>query len=207
MNYHFFQSEFLSRRALAFSGIAAFHLLIAYLLLTALVQTPVPVPDTPIHATVTPDVDPIPPPVLPVYHPSDPTERIPVPPQEPWAPPQPSAPQAPAGGVSPAAGGSAGTAAPQPIRLIGTNQLPNSEEYYPPDMRRQNVQGATNLRVCVDEAGARQGDPAIEESSGFARLDAGAVNLAKHGRYARSMQGDTPVGNCFRFRITFKIPK
>ena len=42
MNYHFFQSEFLSRRALAFSGIAAFHILIAYLLLTALVQTPVP---------------------------------------------------------------------------------------------------------------------------------------------------------------------
>ena len=91
--------------------------------------------------------------------------------------------------------------------MLGANQLPNSEEFYPPDMRRLNVQGATNLRVCVDAQGARVGEPTIEQSSGFPSLDLGAVNLAKHGRFARSMLGDTPVGNCFRFRIAFKIPK
>jgi outer membrane biosynthesis protein TonB len=207
MNYHFLQTDLLSRRALAFSGIAAFHMLIAYLLLTALVQTPVPVPDTPIRVTVTPEVDRTTSPQLPDYHPSGHSERIPVPPQPPWAPPQDSSSQAPTAGMPSAPNGSAGIVTAQPIRLIGTNQLPNSEDYYPPDMRRQNVQGATNLRVCVDAQGTRQGDPAIEASSGFARLDAGAVNLVKHGRYARSMQGDTPVGNCFRFRITFRIPK
>lgn len=207
MNHHFFQTDLLSRRALAFSGIAAFHILIAYLLLTALVQPPVQVPDIRFTAIVTPDVDRLPPPQMSDYHPSGPTERIPMPPQEPWAPPQEPSSQAPMGGTQPAPGGSAGIPTAQPTRLIGTNQLPNSADYYPPDMRRLNVQGATNVRVCVDAQGTRLGDPTIEESSGFARLDVGAVNVAKHGRYARSMQGDSPVGNCFRFRITFKIPK
>jgi TonB family protein len=92
-----------------------------------------------------------------------------------------------------------------PIRPLGANQLPNTEDYYPPDLRRLEVQGATNVRVCVDAQGVRQGEPVIEESSGNARLDLGALNIARHGRYARSVQGTTPVGNCFRFRIAFKI--
>jgi TonB family protein len=207
MNYHFFQTDLLSRRAVAFSGIAAFHLLIAYLLLTALVQAPMPVPDPSIKVTVKPEAGPTPTPQWPDYHPRGLTDRIPVPPQPPSVAPPESSPQAPTAGMPSASSGSAGIVAAPPIRVIGTNQLPNTEDYYPPDMRRQNVQGATNLRVCVDAQGTRQGDPTIEESSGFAHLDAGAVSLAKHGRYARSMQGDTPVGNCFRFRITFKIPK
>lgn len=203
MNYHFPQVDFLSRRALAFSGIAAFHVLIAYLLLTALVQPPLRVPDTVMTATVTPIAEPRPP-VPPEYHPNGFTGPIPVPAQEPWVPPQAAAPAEPAAGAQLTAG-SAGIAADVPIRTIGTNQLPNSEDYYPPDLRRLNVQGATNVRVCVDAQGTRVGDPLVEESSGNARLDLGAVNVARHGRYARSVQGDTPVASCFRFRISFKI--
>jgi TonB family protein len=88
---------------------------------------------------------------------------------------------------------------------MGKHQLPDTEDYYPPDLRRQGIQGATNVRVCVDERGVRQGEPTIEKSSGNDRLDLGAVNIARHGRYARSVQGVMPVGNCYRFKIIFVI--
>ena len=92
-----------------------------------------------------------------------------------------------------------------PVQLLGQNRLPNSEDYYPPELRRQGIEGAAIVRVCVDERGARQGNPIVEESSGYARLDAGALNIARAGRYARSVQGTTPVPNCFRFHIGFQM--
>jgi outer membrane biosynthesis protein TonB len=207
MNNHFPQVDFLSRRALAFSGIAAFHILIAYLLLTALVQPPPRKQETPMDAFLTPMAVPKPPPDSTDFRPSDHNTRIPVPAHEPWAPPQGPSPVVTSAGDPPAAGGTGAIPAALPIRMIGANQLPNTEDFYPPDLRRLNVTGATNVRVCVDAQGMRQGDPSIEESSGNARLDMGAVNIARHGRYARAMQGDTPVGSCYRFRIAFKITK
>ncbi len=207
MNYHFPQADFLSRRALAFSGIAAFHILIAYLLLPALVQPPpttdpgtkwipLPQPTPPAPTQATPD-----------FHPSDHTGPIPVPHTDDVV-----LPEGPTSSVNavvsdgPPAGAGSAMPAP-PVRTLGANQLPNSEDYYPPDMRRLNIEGATNVRVCVDAQGARLGEPTIERSSGESRLDMAAMNVARHGRYARSLQGDTPVGNCFRFRIAFRIPR
>jgi TonB family protein len=207
MNHHFPQVDFLSRRALAFSGIAAFHILIAYLLLTALAQPAPRAPDTTTAGIVLPTADPPPLPKVDDFRPGTQTGPIALPPLDPWAPPQDPAPLAPDTSVLPAAGGSAGVPVDVAVRTIGTNQLPNSEEYYPPDLRRLNVQGATHVRVCVDARGTRVGDPTVEESSGNARLDIGALNVARHGRYARSMQGEIPVGSCFRFRISFKITR
>jgi TonB family protein len=94
-----------------------------------------------------------------------------------------------------------------PIRLLGKHQLPATEEYYPSDLRRSGIEGATNIRVCVDERGIRQGEPTIEKSSGNDRLDLGALNVARRGRYARAVQGGVPVGNCYRFKIIFEIIK
>lgn len=207
MNYHSPQVDFLSRRALAFSGIAACHMLIAYLLLTALVQPAPRAPDTPMAGVMLPSADPTPLPKVDDFRPSTQSGPIPLPALDPAAPPQDPAPLAPDARVLPAAGGSAGVPVDVPIRTIGTNQLPNSEDYYPPDLRRLNIQGATHVRVCVDAQGTRVGDPTVEESSGNARLDSGALNVARHGRYARSMQGEIPVGSCFRFRISFKITR
>ncbi|HEY2809009.1 MAG TPA: energy transducer TonB [Steroidobacteraceae bacterium] len=206
MNYHFFHGDFLSRRALAFSGIAAFHILIAYLLLTALVQPP-RLEDTRMTGVVLPNIPPAAPPqTTPDFHPSDLSGPIPVPEPGPGALPQDQSPVvAVVSEGSPAGVGM--VVAPVPIRPLGANQLPNTEDYYPPDLRRLEVQGATHVRVCVDAQGARQGEPVIEESSGNARLDLGALNIARHGRYARSVQGNTPVGNCFRFRIAFRITR
>jgi hypothetical protein len=206
MNYHFPQVDFLSRRALAFSGIAAFHILIAYLLLTALVQPPPRPQEPPINASVIQDPVIKPPADTSDFRPSG-HVTIAVPNPEPWAPPQGPSTLAATAGEPPAVSGTTVVPAVAPIRMIGANQLPNTEDFYPPDLRRLNVTGATHVRGCVDAQGMRQGDPTIEESSGNARLDMGAMNIARHGRYARAMQGDTPVGSCYRFRIAFKITK
>jgi TonB family protein len=156
---------------------------------------------------VLPTLDPQPPVRLKDFQPTAHNGPILVPSPEPLTPARDASQMATVVDEQPVTGSSTVVPAAPPIRTIGTNQLPNSADYYPPDMRRLNVQGATNVRVCVDAQGAPLGDPTIEESSGFPRLDVGALNVAKHGRYTKSMQGGTPVGNCFRFRIAFKIPK
>jgi outer membrane biosynthesis protein TonB len=205
MRYHFADGHFLSHRAMAAGGILALHVLVAYLLLTSLIQPPeIPLP--PMKVVFTPTATPVDPvKLVPDFRPAQPHGPIPQPDQPRVAAPEPQIPADP-GPLRPETG-SEGTAAavPGPIRLIGRNQLPDTQEYYPAELRRLGVEGATNVRVCVNEAGVRQGEPFIEVSSGNPRLDAGAVNVARHGHYARSVQGDTPVGNCFRFRINFQM--
>ena len=88
---------------------------------------------------------------------------------------------------------------------MGKNWLPNSQDYYPPDLIRSGVQGNAQLRVCVDEAGHLSGPPVVEQTSGNARLDQGALNVVRAGRYARAVRGDTPVPNCYEFRIVFSL--
>ena len=94
---------------------------------------------------------------------------------------------------------------PPPLRMVGQNSLPNTEDFYPPDLRRQGIEGAANVRVCVDAKGVRQGEPFVELSSGNPRLDEGALKIARAGRYARAMQGDVPVATCHRFHIGFHM--
>ena len=59
------------------------------------------------------------------------------------------------------------------------------------------------MQVCVDARGNRRGEPALQQTSGDAELDAAALNVARHGRYARALQGEQPVPTCFNFRIVF----
>lgn len=208
MNYHFFPAAVLARRAVPAGAIAAFHVLIAYLLLTALVPPP-PLPaEKPTVAFFT-DPPVVEHPTPPVVRIADRSPRIPtMPPPDAPSPPENPAAHAPVAVPIQHTDDGAGTVAPPlPIRQVGSNVLPNSADYYPPGLIREGVQGATSLRVCVDAQGVRQGEATIEQPSGNALLDRAAQDMARHGRYARAMQGDHPVGNCYRFRITFRIPK
>jgi TonB family protein len=202
------ESQVLSRRAVALGGIAGLHLLVISLIASGLGNRLVELVADPIKVTAIaaqPIVRDAPPP------PANPTLRRPetdlgpkpdmviegdpgpgaltAVPQQPPAPSQ----------VDPRPG-----PAP-PIRLIGRNQLPNTSDFYPPALIRQGVEGAAVVRVCVDEKGSRRGEPAVEQSSGNARLDAGAIGVARAGQYARAMQGDTPVPVCHRIRIGFNL--
>ena len=192
-------------RMTALAGIVALHVLIAYLLLTALVQRPSA--EAPADITVTSIDTYHPPPVpTPPLQPG-PTTRArptPIPVPEPLVPPTPShEDSAPDGTVVPP--GPASPSPPEPIRVLGKHWLPNSAGYYSPVLIREGVEGDSTVRVCVDEAGHLSGAPVVERSSGDARLDQGAVNVARAGRYARAVRGDTPVANCYLFRIVFKV--
>jgi TonB family protein len=204
MAYHFAQPALLSRRAIAAASIVALHLFAAYLLATGLVQTMDTRPSTVTVGVLIPNAKPAPPPPVRLIDPSRFEARL-----EPVAPASvidvPEVPVPDRVGAEQALSAPVSPPLVYTLRLIGKHLLPNSEDYYPPDLRRLGVEGATDVRVCVDESGVRQGEPLVEKSSGNARLDAGAVNVARHGRYARSVRGSAPVANCYRFRIVFRM--
>jgi TonB family protein len=97
--------------------------------------------------------------------------------------------------------------APLPIHLVGKHRLPNTDDYYPAKDIRDEVEGVSTVGVCIDANGRRNSEPTVVQSSGSASLDAGAMRVLRDGRYARAMQGDQYVSNCYQFRIVFKLKK
>jgi protein TonB len=208
MAYHFAHPDFLPRRALAVSAIIVLHVLVAYLLATGLIHTIEVGDSAPTPARV--NIERAPPTPAPVVRAKAElaAPKIDSPPLPP--PPVMLTPESPpdtgtlVGGESPA-GELAGPPAAEAILIQGKNVLPATVDYYPPAKRREGIEGASYVRVCVDAQGIRQGEPLLERSSGDAELDTGALNIARHGRYARSLRGVLPVPNCYHFRIAFKI--
>jgi TonB family protein len=92
-----------------------------------------------------------------------------------------------------------------PIRLVGRNVMPNTEDYYPARDRRDGNEGTAEVRSCVNENGRLDGSPTVERTSGRLSLDNAAVRVARDGKYARAVRGDTSVPHCHRFRVTFTM--
>lgn len=107
--------------------------------------------------------------------------------------------------VTPGPVGAPEPIAPPPIRIVGRNVMPNTADYYPANEIRLGKQGTAEVRSCVDENGKLAGTPTLEATSGREPLDKAAIRLARDGKYARAMRGDTPVPNCYRFRVTFTL--
>jgi periplasmic protein TonB len=200
-----FVSPALSQRSALFAGIVAFHVVLVYLLASGLAVKTVKVVFEPLIADVVdkPQVDqpPPPPPPVELTQPRD---------FDPGPVPDVNVPVDSGPGVitTPPVVTPTITEAPprvEPIHLVGKHQLPNTEDYYPPSIIRDGVQGATIINVCVDERGKRTGDPTVVESSGSAGLDKAAIAIGRDGRYARSARGETFVPNCYPFKIVFKI--
>ncbi len=99
--------------------------------------------------------------------------------------------------------------APPPPKVVVAakiRRMPSSEDYYPAASKRAEEQGSVVVRVCVDDRGRRIGDPTVVTSSGYSRLDAGAVRLAKAGRYqAGTSDGQAQSESCVSFRVKFEI--
>jgi len=205
MAYPIAPSEILPRRTLAAGGIILLHLLVIYLLATALMRSLAPEGPPPLVARFIPEPTHVvaPTPSVAATDLRRPAVRIELPPVTPLV----VAADPPVG---------PGTALleretqprplvlPEPVRLLGRNILPDSEDYYPAERRRLGVEGGALVRVCVDAQGTRAGEPLIEASSQDAQLDAAALNVARHGRYARAQQGGVAVPNCYRFHIVFR---
>jgi periplasmic protein TonB len=85
--------------------------------------------------------------------------------------------------------------------------FPNSEDYYPQASRRLEEQGMAVVSVCVDPSGKLTGDPSIATSSGSARLDEGALKLAKaaSGHYKPATEDGKAVAGCNKLGIRFQL--
>jgi TonB family protein len=81
------------------------------------------------------------------------------------------------------------------------------EEEYPALARRMEEQGIVTVRVCVDVNGRLTSDPTTLQGTGSARLDEGALTLARagSGHYRAMMEDGQPVNSCYPFRIRFQL--
>jgi TonB family protein len=209
MRYEIHESAVLPPRAATFLAIAALHVAFAYLFISGLAQSvleelvppPLKVVDVPEPPRVEPPKDS----VEPRW--DDPVVTLPVPEVVPEAPPE--AEETVAARFVPDPGPvqepQVTVAQPDPIVVTGAHRLPNTKDYYPPPLIREGVEGAADVRVCVDANGRVQGSPTIQRSSGHPGIDRAAAKVARDGRYARSTQGGRPVPNCHAFRIIFDV--
>jgi protein TonB len=108
--------------------------------------------------------------------------------------PQPTSSETPAHGVTRLQGGPG----------VG---FPDPDDFYPPLARRLEEQGSATVRVCVDAKGRLTSAPTVLQGSGSARLDDGALSLARagSGHYRASTEDGQPVDSCYPFRIRFRI--
>jgi TonB family protein len=80
-------------------------------------------------------------------------------------------------------------------------------DFYPPGSILAEETGAAAVRVCVDRNGRLTSDPLIVESSGYRRLDGGALALARagSGHYRSTTEDGAPVSGCYAFRVRFEL--
>src|SRR5262245_6147534 len=87
---------------------------------------------------------------------------------------------------------------------LGKN-FPNSEDYYPAAAKRLGEEGSPTVKVCIGPNGKLTEEPTIAASSGNARLDEGAIKLAKAGRYVAGSVDGVPSTDCLSFRVKFEL--
>jgi len=207
MYYSIGGSQALSRRAMMLGGIVGLHLVVISLIASGLGNRLAQLVAEPIKVSYFDDKTITREPPPPLRDPALTPQKV-----DPWVPPDvvirgtecdscvilpPQPPDPPKVDPRPAP--------PQPIRLIGRNKLPNTDDFYPPGLIREGIEGAAIVQACVDGNGVRRGEPTVEQTSGDVRLDEAAIRVARAGKFARAMQGDTPVPVCHRFHIGFTL--
>jgi TonB family protein len=85
--------------------------------------------------------------------------------------------------------------------------FPDTADFYPALSMRSGEQGMSTVRVCVDSKGKLASDPTIVQSSGIARLDQGALRLARagSGHYRATTEDGQPVTACYPVGIRFQL--
>jgi protein TonB len=204
-------SQFFTRRTVVLFAIVALHVFIAWALATGLARRAIELVAPPLQTAVIDEIkqqDQPPPPPPPQMErppvevpPPDVNIEVPVETQstairdttnEPvkLAPPPPPAPR----NVVKTPGGP------------GKN-FPSTDDYYPSASARLGESGTATVHVCTDTKGKLTEEPSISETSGTARLDEGALKLAKaaSGRYKAATEDGNPIASCFGFRIKFQL--
>lgn len=86
-------------------------------------------------------------------------------------------------------------------------RFPNTDDFYPPQSRLLDEQGVGTVQVCVDANGRLTADPTMAQGTGSARLDDGALKLARagSGHYRPTTENGRPVSSCYAFRVRFQL--
>jgi TonB family protein len=203
-------AEVLPPRAMLFLGIVALHAVLAYFFADAFLKTTISImkPER-IQAVDLPAEKPKPVEQVPAEQPTLPQPTTFEVPKPDWVIREPADPETAMASATfdpvPVRLAEPVTAIEQPVRLIGRHVMPNTEDYYPAHERRLEMEGATEVRACVDTNGKLSGTPTVEGSSGRESFDRAAIRVARDGRYARAVRGETPVSNCYRFRVIFSM--
>jgi protein TonB len=205
-------SNFLTRRTVVLFAIVGLHVFIAWALATGLARRAIELVAPPIQTEVVEEVkkeDQPPPPPPPQMErppveipPPDVAIEVPVETQTtaiqdvtdkpvPKAPPPPPPPPPKRNLVAPKPG----------------KNFPTAEEYYPPASKRLGEEGSANVHVCVGPNGKLTEDPTLAQTSGSARLDDGALKLAKaaSGHYQPGTEDGAPTTSCTVFKIKFEL--
>ena len=206
MAAHAQDTTFIPRRVVVLIGIILLHVLLAYGLATGLARRAMEIIAPPIQTTIVEEVQQhdLPPPPPPPEFERPPVE---VPPPDinidiPAEPTQSTAIQdvtdrpvakAPPPHV-------ANTTNPGP----GKN-FPNTADYYPAASMRLGEEGSAVVHACVAPTGRLSEEPTIVKTSGSARLDEGALKLAKAGHYNPGTADGKPVTACISFSIKFQL--
>jgi len=205
---HLENSGFFSRRSITFVLVVGIHVALFYGLMTGLTPTIIKVITSPLQTRTLPqahprELPPLPPrpqittPKIEVPTPEFPTwqeddESLDVAQQPPTTPQMP--PTIPAHDVNRVPGGPG-------------SGFPATDDFYPSAAKRMEEQGTTTVRVCVDPSGRLTADPAAVQTSGSARIDQGALQLAKagSGHYRATTEDGRPVNSCYSFRVRFEL--
>jgi periplasmic protein TonB len=93
-----------------------------------------------------------------------------------------------------------------PVGVTGRG-FPNSDDFYPDASRRLEEQGLVTVHSCVGPDGKLTADPSVVKSSGSARLDGGAIRLAKaaSGHYTPATEDGKAVPGCVSFIVRFQL--
>jgi periplasmic protein TonB len=199
--------SYASRRTVALLLIACLHTLLIYGLATGLVHRMIEVIPAPIQTTVIAETRtrPVPPPPAP---PNLVPQRVELP--EPVFPPDfPTGPDAVRDIVVEPPPHVTSPPPKSMTRVLGGPGpgFPNTDDYYPSASRRIGERGSATVRVCVDGSGRLTAGPTIAQSSGSARLDEGALKVAKagSGHYRATTEDGRPVDYCYPLRIRFEF--
>jgi len=198
-------SSFLSTRAIVLIAIIVLHVLLAYGLATGLARRAMEIIAPPIQTTIVEDVqkhDLPPPPPPPEF------ERPPVdvPPPDinidiPAEPPPTAITQVENTPVK-----TAPPARPTNRTNPGPGKnFPNTADYYPAASMRLGEEGSSTVHACVAPNGRLSEEPTIAKTSGSARLDEGALKLAKAGHYNPGTEDGKPITACINFSIKFQL--
>lgn len=202
-------TQFFTRRSTVLLAIIGLHVFIGWALATGLARKAIEVLAPPIQTDIVQEVakkvEPPPPP--PPEFEKPPVE---VPPPDVVIDMPVEAPATTA--ISAVAAPPRPVAAPvaRAVNRVGAKtakNFPNTEDYYPAASKRLSEEGTATVHVCVGPNGKLTEAPTVQASSGSARLDEGATNLAKAGRYVPGTEDGKPITDCFAFRVKFQMQK